>query len=461
MPFISRNLINKSQNRQRTAINPDKLSDVKASIEANQLLHPISLRREGGKFYLVAGETRLSAMDALWVLGKKFKYSNELVPVGQVPYTDLGELSELEAETTELTENADRDDLSWQDKAAATARLHSIRSRQAQAEGRVHTLADTTVELKGRTGGSYQQAVKQSIILADHLANPAIAKASTAAEAFKILQKEEQKQQHKAHAAAIGSTFTADIHELHHTNCLSWMGTCDREMFDVILTDPPYGMGAAETFGGMIGGSTAIHDYEDTPESWRKLMAEWCPLSYRVAKPQSHAYIFCDISLFGELKQMMEAAGWYVFRTPFISVKPQSGRVPLPDQGPRRQWEMLLYAIKGKRPITGIYPDVISATLETTLGHGAQKPVSLYADLLRRSIRAGNTVLDCFAGSGTIFPAAHSLKCKAIGLEMNETYYGMSAERLAKLKTDGEVVQQTDAKSGIGDISSILSASWK
>ncbi|MBY0408856.1 MAG: site-specific DNA-methyltransferase, partial [Burkholderiaceae bacterium] len=170
-------------------------------------------------------------------------------------------------------------------------------------------------------------------------------------------------------------------------------------------------------------------------DTWRKLMLDWCPLSFKVAKKQAHAYVFCDLDNFHELKKMMQDAGWYVFRTPMIAVKPNSGRVPLPDEGPRRQYEVILYAIKGHKKTNAIYPDVISTTADPGMQHGAQKPVALYQNLLQRSVVAGNKVLDSFAGSGTIFPAADSFKCQAVGLEQSREYFGICLNRLKEMNT--------------------------
>ena len=130
----------------------------------------------------------------------------------------------------------------------------------------------------------------------------------------------------------------------------------------------------------------------------------------------------------------MRKAGWYVFRTPLINFKTNSGRVPLPDRGPRRQYEILLYAIKGDKPVTHIYPDVITSQADENMSHGAQKPVAVYQNLLQRSVRPGDTVLDCFAGSGTIFPAAHTFKVKAVGIEQSAEYYGMGLRRIQDIQ---------------------------
>lgn len=421
-------------NRQRKSFSPEALAELEASLGAQGLLHAVVVRETDAGPVLVAGESRLKAIINLQMLGGQLRYNGQQVPEGFVPYVTLGQLSELEAEEAELAENATRTDLTWQENAAAMAKLHSLRSRQAQAAGRIHTVADTAMETKGRSDGSYQAAVRKDLIVAKHLDNPEIAKAKTAEEAFKILKRQETQQKNVQLAAAVGKTFTKSVHQVHNTNCIHWMQAEPEGQFDVILTDPPYGMGA-DSFGDGGGGRLAnnTHHYKDDYNSWKALMEQWAPLAYRIAKQEAHAYVFCDLDNYHELKKIMQGAGWYVFRTPMICTKPNSGRVPLPDEGPRRQWEMVLYAIKNHKKTTAIYPDVITTFADPGLGHGAQKPVALFEDLLRRSVRPGDSVLDCFAGSGTIFPAAHTFKCKAVGIELNPEYYGICLQRIGDL----------------------------
>lgn len=423
--------------RQRKDFDPQALAELGEGITSKGLMHAIVVRETPEGLKLVAGERRFRAVTDIQMLGGIVRYNNQEVPDGFIPYTTLGQLTPLQAEEAELEENLRRKDLTWQENAAAMAKLHSLRSRQAQAEGRIHTVADTAMETKGRSDGSYQAAVRKDLIVAKHLHNPEVAKAKTADEAFKILKRQETTQQNVALAASVGKTYSSSVHELHNANCLNWMRTADAEQFDVILTDPPYGMGA-DTFGDGGGGrlSNNEHHYKDDLESWLALMNDWAPLSYRVAKPQAHAYVFCDIDNFPTLRNIMKAAGWYVFRTPFICCKPNSGRVPLPDEGPRRQWEMILYAIKGHKKTTAIYPDVISTFADAGTSHGAQKPVALYSDLLKRSVKPGDVVLDSFAGSGTIFPAAAQHKVKAVGIEMNPEYYALCYQRLQSMSPE-------------------------
>lgn len=460
--------VNRSQviilpNRQRQEFEPEAMQELKVSIEDRALMHPPVMRTPNsedrarfpeidfdGKLVLVAGERRLKSLDEIFELGGQFNCNGQTFTADRniIPYTDLGSMSLLEAEEAELDENLKRRDLTWQEHAAAVKRLHELRSAQkvekAAQTGQTHipqSYADTALELLGKSEGSAQDSVRKEILVAKHLANPAVAKAKSADEAFKILKREEEQKKNIELARVVGATFNADMHTLLNESCISVMARIasgpDSEKFDVILTDPPYGMGA-DNFGDGAGRLSGIeHHYDDSYESFCSLMSGkggWCDLSFQVAKPLAHAYVFCDIDRFHDLKKWMQEAGWYVFRTPMINFKQNSGRVPLPDRGPRRQYEIILYAIKGNKPVTHIYPDVIATTADDNMTHGAQKPVAVYQNLLQRSVKPGDRVADFFAGSGTIFEACHTMHCTAFGTELNPEYYGMCLNRISKLK---------------------------
>ena len=179
----------------------------------------------------------------------------------------------------------------------------------------------------------------------------------------------------------------------------------------------------------MIG-----HFYGDSYEEWTQLMNAFPALAYRMAKPEAHVYAFCDIDRFAELKETFRMSGWWVHRTPIIWHKPAAPRVPWPEHGPQRKYELILYAVKGHKRTNVIAPDVVSFNTDENVGHPAQKPVALLVDLLKRSVKPGDRILDPFAGSGSIFPAAHELKCIATGIEQDAAAYGIAVKRVKGLK---------------------------
>lgn len=415
-------------NRQRREFSPKNLMELQESIEYLGLMQPLVVR-DGN--HLVAGERRKRAIEGIWALGGTFYCHNQPIPEGMLPVIDLGDLDPLQAMEAELDENIRRQDLTWQEHAVALARLNELRTALNPA----HTVTDLALELEGRSDGDYREKTRQALIVAQHLDNPNVAKAADVKEAFKILRRADEAERATALGLSVGRTFTAAEHTLLFGDCLDWMFRLPAESFDCILTDPPYGIGA-DSFGDAAGRLVAItHEYSDDETSFKELLTAAALGIDRIAKPAAHLYLCCDIDQFHWLKRLFaDVGGWKVFRTPLVNYKRGSGRVPLPEHGPRRQYELILYAHRGDKRTLAIYPDVVDTGGDENLGHGAQKPVELFINLLRRSCRPGDRVCDPFAGTGTVFPAAHELKVIATGIEKEPAYYGIGVKRLEALK---------------------------
>jgi DNA modification methylase len=197
-------------------------------------------------------------------------------------------------------------------------------------------------------------------------------------------------------------------------------------------------MGADE-FGDSGGLAEGSHAYADDSITALRCYKALATEGFRVAKPQAHLYAFCDIDMFPTIKLLFSDAGWWVFRTPLIWYKRHGMRAPWPEFGPQRKYETILYAVKGKRNALKMAGDVLTYPPDSNLGHAAQKPVELFRELLCRSCRPGDTVLDPFCGTGTIFPAAHALKVAATGVEIDQASYGIAVKRIEQLKAQLEL----------------------
>jgi ParB-like chromosome segregation protein Spo0J/DNA modification methylase len=434
-----------SPERQRQEFDPEALEELGTSIQKLGLLHPVVVRDSGeGKYRLVAGERRLRAITQIYDLWEDvIRCNNESVPFRHVPCLTLGELNPLDAEEAELDENLRRKDLTWQEHAAALKRLQLLRTAQiAHATGdklpESQVVTRLATEVLGRSDGAFRDAIRKELIVADHLDNPDVAKAPTVAEAFKVLKQQEQRTKNQALAAEVGKSLSSASHTCLHGDALDLLlaDPAFQGKFDVICSDPPYGMNAhqfGDAAGRMSAGSGITHQYDDTYENWKRLMNSLVPVLFAVAKPQAHMYLFCDFDRFHELKRICEEVGWYVFRTPLVYVKTGGGRVPLPEMGPRRCYELCLYAVKGKKPVTHIYPDVVQAGADANESHGAQKSVAVFQNLLQRSVSPGNQILDPCAGTGTLALAAHILKCRATCIEQSAEYFGVLVKRVQSL----------------------------
>jgi site-specific DNA-methyltransferase (adenine-specific) len=436
-------------NRQRREFDPERLQGLQSSIGKVGLQNPVVVRSPhngeniaDGMWVLVSGERRLRAVRDMNEFGEEVRYEGRPLAPGTVPATLDTELAPLPARKAELEENLRRENLTWQEETAAIAEIAAVEAKLAADSG---SPSPNNTELAmeylppkrgGFEGGEAQaEAVRRRILLAPHLGNPDVAKAKSVDEAFGVLKRADDAARHAEMARVVGASFSAKDHTLLQGDCIALMAGMAGESFDVILTDPPYGMDAQDfgDAGGRLVSQT--HVYDDVGgEAWETLMLEFARQSFRVAKPLAHAYVCCDIDKFHFLKNLMESFGWYVHRTPLINYKLDGSRVPLPENGPQRKWEMVLYAIKGWRKVTRIYGDIIETRGDDNLNHGAQKPVALFENLLKRSVRPGDSVLDPFAGTGTIFVAAHNALCRATGIELDPVYAGIAAARLQALK---------------------------
>lgn len=435
LKVIHQNSIVIPENRIRKDFSPERLEELAISIagskrlgvEAKGLLHPIVLAfSEELDYELIAGERRLRTMMLLHKQGKTFMCDGQVVLKDHIPFTLLGELSPDARKEAELEENTVRTDLTWQELHVARADLHKLRVKQhgevtmvSRKEREGWSLSDTAKEV-GLSRESSSGKIRDALVLAEHMDDEDVANAKTAKEALKILKNKHIKFLTEELAKRFGNKEASLEVDFRNEDLQEAIITLPDESFDCIITDPPYGI-AADNFGGQ---SIKGHHYDDSSELFTEIMQLFFTESYRIAKRKAHLYLFCDWTQFSFLSKGFAEEGWSVWPRPIIWNK-GTGMLPVPEYGPRYTHEYILYANKGKRPVTAIFPDVISIpALDGKVAvHAAQKPVELYEDLINRCCAAGDTIFDGFAGSGTIFFAAKRTKTIATGIEKDfDTY---------------------------------------
>lgn len=410
MPLIEATKIIIPEGRHRRKFEKGPLEDLASGITSKGLLHAPVLRNDGAT--LLAGERRLRAVLHIYESGGTFTYNGDPVPAGHIPYTLAGELSPLELEEAELEENILREGLTYQEEAAARARLHKLRSEQKAAKGEKQTILDTVNELIEHTQSPlHQGTLSDDLIIAEHLDDPDVAAAPSRKEALKVIRRKAT----AARNAELAGQFSSleSPHKIVNGDCLDWLQGCMAETFDVVCTDPPYGVGADE-FGSQAG---ARHEYKDDADSFLDLMNKLWPQLARVTKSRAHVYMFCDFRWFSALSDYAKASGFDPWPRPLIWSK-SNGMVPKPDFGPRNTYECILFANKGNKNVTGVFSDVLNISSLAAPRFGAEKPAALFRELLRRSVVPADKVLDPFAGACPIIPAANSLSVSAVALEL-------------------------------------------
>lgn len=424
------------EDRQRQEFDAAAINELQDSIQTNGLLQAIVVREQDGKTMLVAGERRLMAVGQIWSFGGSFKYGGVEVVPGRIPYLNVGELTPLERMRAEYEENERRVNLSWQEKARATKLLSDLLYLEAETAGRPAPTATQVAALRRPEAvllGDAITTASREVAICRYLDDPEVKKAPTLRDATKLIKRRESAAKAQALGEALGPQVIANSHTLIHADVFEWAMTAAINQFDVVLTDPPYGM-EADDFGDSGGKAAGGHLYADGAEIVTRFIKDLPAVLFAITKPNAHTYIFCDIEFFPFWKSSMQASGWKVFRTPLIWHKPAAYRAPWPDKGPQRKYETLLFAAKGEMKVTKMVGDVLTYPADDNLGHQAQKPVDLFIDLLRRSTVPGMRVLDCCAGSGPIFAAAQECKLFATGVEKDAVAYGIAAKRIQQLR---------------------------
>jgi len=92
----------------------------------------------------------------------------------------------------------------------------------------------------------------------------------------------------------------------------------------------------------------------------------------------------------------------------------------------RREYEDLRYTFNNQKT----HHSVWNYEIADRNGHVTPKPVRLIENILAHSTNEGDTVLDCFAGSGTTGVACVQTGRNFIGIEIDPTYFAIAERRI-------------------------------
>lgn len=397
-------------------------------------IQPIVINRNNE---LIAGGRRLAACT---LLNRDVK----------VVYEDI--VDNLLMREWELEENIKRKDFTPAEEVMAVAEIHQMRTaKYGKASPGVDdgwSLKDTA-ELIGKSKAS----VVSDLAMADMIKEfPELKKAKSKSEIKKAVKGLEK----MATALTAKNTYEKILEEKKKTGDTLWklekgdalelMKTLDDNAFDLVLTDPLYGINAdkiAMTLDGQTGGFKSCgfqidDDQEDAFKSLEALANE----SFRVTKENAHAYVFVAPEFFHIVRQMFLDAGWLVHIKPMIWVKGSTGQTNVPYAWPSSCYEMLLFMRKpgSKLKVEG-QPDWLQFPIVDSSKkiHQFEKPIDLLKELIKRTCSQGSKVLDPFAGSAATLEAATLCKCESVGFEISQEAYSLALKRLVDL-VFGEVV---------------------
>jgi hypothetical protein len=186
---------------------------------------------------------------------------------------------------------------------------------------------------------------------------------------------------------------------------------------DLLLTDPPY--------------STDVGDIEGFAQSW-------LPLALSKVRPTGRAYV-CIGAYPEELRAYLNVpVPKHLCQLNILPWIYKNILGPSPTHTYRLNWQAILYFCGVAAPplvcplmIEQFAVQEINAPDGRIEGryHRWQKPDELAERLIRHSTKAGDTVFDCFVGTGTFVLAAHRLGRLAFGCDYSEAMLSIAERR--------------------------------
>ena len=202
---------------------------------------------------------------------------------------------------------------------------------------------------------------------------------------------------------------TLPINQIICGDCLDIMKDWPDGCVDLILADPPYGIGFKYS------------DYDDTKENWYALMDKAVPVFRRIAK-----------MLIMPSCRIKDMAYWYEKHRPEWLIAWYKGRPGHSSSIGFNDWEP--HVVWG-RPKIPMHDHFQTKCGFDDLGHTCPKPIEWGLWLCKRGCHDNGIIVDPFCGSGTTCVAAKMLGRDYIGIDISEEYCKIARERLEAVDT--------------------------
>ena len=235
--------------------------------------------------------------------------------------------------------------------------------------------------------------------------------------------------------------FCANMIDLRNMSCFDFLATIKTNSVDLILIDPPYEVSRDTNFqsGEATGRDTdrfrVSMDFGDWDTGFTGLDIV-CKEGYRILRKGGTMICFYDLWKLTTLKQYFDDAGFKQIR--FIEwVKTNPVPINSKTNYLTNAREVAVTGVKGGKPTFHSEYDngICRFPICHDKGrfHPTQKPQALIEALIIKHTNLGDTVLDCFSGSGTTAAAAYVQGRNFLGCELSVDYYEKSLERLRSI----------------------------
>jgi len=219
-------------------------------------------------------------------------------------------------------------------------------------------------------------------------------------------------------------------------DCLEVMPTLGK--VDAVVTDPPY----AVSFEGSSGSFKRAGNKGTRNYNFFEGDTDWLSMRLKVAEAVEVAsslypltiVVWCGHRQFGDTVETLEGKG---FKTRMLVWRKLCPPPAPPGSGFASGAELAVYGYRSGRAWNGVgnennvfLADGYRHGNPGKVNHPTQKPLSLIEWNIGCLTKPGDTVLDCFMGSGTTLVACQNLGRQGIGIEIDPEYFEIACKRV-------------------------------
>ncbi len=216
---------------------------------------------------------------------------------------------------------------------------------------------------------------------------------------------------------------------VHHGDCLDVMRAMPDASVDAFVMDPPYTAAGGSTNGRSEGN-------EADSQFFLYWMRDVCAEIGRVTKPTGCGFIFCDWRTIN-----LVSSAFYGGRSSQRATTWRVGQALVWDRecfglgSPFRNGFEMIAFVRGPEWVSTLPKDISTVIRHrwpygVHKHHGAEKPEALCLTLARWAAPNGGTILDPFAGSGTVGVACVKFGRSYVGIEREESHVETARARI-------------------------------
>lgn len=197
-------------------------------------------------------------------------------------------------------------------------------------------------------------------------------------------------------------------------DCLDVLRDLPDKCVDLVLTDPPYGIGESKGKNKTRGKLAIAKDYGN--KEWDNAIPSGDVFA-EIMRISKHAIIFGGNYF---VEHLANSPCWIVWDK-------HNGENDFADC--ELAWTNFKTAV---RKYDWVWAGMLQQDMKNKeiRIHPTQKPVGLFMKILQDYSNENDLVLDCFSGSGTTAVACHNLKRRFICIEKDPEYHAASVKRL-------------------------------